>query len=66
MSDYGLTTNKGAFPIVVNGQLIGAMGAGGMAAPDGEEACVRECSGTSDRAATVLAAQCPAATVSAN
>ena len=42
MSGYGLTTNKGALPIVVNGQLIGAMGAGGMATPDGEEACVRD------------------------
>lgn len=42
MSGYGLTTNKGALPIIVSGQLIGAMGAGGMATPDGEEACVRD------------------------
>ena len=42
MAGYGLTTNKGGLPIIVNGQLIGAMGAGGMATPVGEEACVRD------------------------
>jgi uncharacterized protein GlcG (DUF336 family) len=42
MAGYGLTTNKGGLPILVNGQLIGAMGAGGMATPVGEEACVRD------------------------
>lgn len=42
MAGYGLTTNKGALPIIANGQLIGAMGAGGMATPAGEEACVRD------------------------
>jgi uncharacterized protein GlcG (DUF336 family) len=42
MTGYGLTTNKGGLPIIVNGQLIGAMGAGGMATPAGEEACVRD------------------------
>ena len=42
MAGYGLTANKGGLPIIVNGQLIGAMGAGGMATPSGEEACVRD------------------------
>jgi uncharacterized protein GlcG (DUF336 family) len=42
VAGYGLTTNKGGLPIIVNGQLIGAMGAGGMATPAGEEACVRD------------------------
>jgi uncharacterized protein GlcG (DUF336 family) len=42
MTGYGLTTNKGGLPIIVNGQLIGAMGAGGMATPAGEESCVRD------------------------
>jgi uncharacterized protein GlcG (DUF336 family) len=42
MAGYGLTTNKGGLPIIVNGQLIGAMGAGGMATPNGEESCVRD------------------------
>ncbi len=42
MAGYGLTTNKGGLPIIVNGQMIGAMGAGGMATPAGEEACVRD------------------------
>lgn len=42
MAGYGLTTNKGGLPIIVNGQLIGAMGAGGMATPNGEEECVRQ------------------------
>ena len=41
MAGYGLTTNKGALPIIANGQLIGAMGAGGMNTPNGEETCVR-------------------------
>lgn len=42
MAGYGLTTNKGALPIVVNGQLIGAMGAGGIGSADTEEACVHD------------------------
>jgi len=42
MAGYGLTANKGGLPIIVNGQLIGAMGAGGMATPAGEESCVRD------------------------
>ena len=42
LAGYGLTANKGGLPIIVNGQLIGAMGAGGMATPVGEEACVRD------------------------
>jgi uncharacterized protein GlcG (DUF336 family) len=42
VAGYGLTTNKGGLPIIVSGQLIGAMGAGGMATPAGEEACVRD------------------------
>jgi uncharacterized protein GlcG (DUF336 family) len=42
MAGYGLTTNKGGLPIIANGQLIGAMGAGGMATPSGEEACVHD------------------------
>jgi glc operon protein GlcG len=42
MAGYGLTTNKGALPIIVNGQLIGAMGAGGMNGAQAEENCVRD------------------------
>jgi uncharacterized protein GlcG (DUF336 family) len=42
VAGYGLTANKGGLPIIVNGQLIGAMGAGGMATPSGEESCVRD------------------------
>jgi glc operon protein GlcG len=42
MAGYGLTTNKGALPIIVNGQLIGAMGAGGMGTAEAEERCVRD------------------------
>ena len=42
MAGYGLTTNKGALPIIVNGQLIGAMGAGGIGSADTEEACVHD------------------------
>jgi uncharacterized protein GlcG (DUF336 family) len=42
MAGYGLTTNKGGLPIIVNGQLIGAMGAGGIGSAAAEEACVRD------------------------
>jgi uncharacterized protein GlcG (DUF336 family) len=42
MAGYGLTVNKGALPIVANGQLIGAMGAGGMNGATAEENCVRD------------------------
>lgn len=42
MSGYGLTTNKGGLPIIANGQLIGAMGAGGMNGASAEENCVRD------------------------
>ena len=42
MAVYGLTTNKGGLPIIVNGQLIGAMGAGGMGTANAEENCVRD------------------------
>jgi glc operon protein GlcG len=40
MAGYGLTTQKGGLPIIVNGQLIGAMGAGGMGTANAEEMCV--------------------------
>lgn len=42
VAGYGLTTNKGGLPIIVNGQLIGAMGAGGMGTANAEENCVRD------------------------
>src|SRR5262249_52413768 len=42
MAGYGLTVNKGGLPIIVNGQLIGAMGAGGMTNAAAEESCVRD------------------------
>jgi uncharacterized protein GlcG (DUF336 family) len=42
MAGYGLTANKGGLPIIVNGQLIGAMGAGGMGTANAEENCVRD------------------------
>ena len=42
VAGYGLTTNKGGLPIIVNGQLIGAMGAGGMGTAAAEENCVRD------------------------
>ncbi len=42
MAGYGLTTNKGGLPIIVNGQLIGAMGAGGIGTAAAEENCVRD------------------------
>ena len=42
MAGYGLTVNKGGLPIIVNGQLIGAMGAGGMGTANAEEACVHD------------------------
>jgi glc operon protein GlcG len=42
VAGYGLTTNKGGLPIIVNGQLIGAMGAGGMGTANAEEKCVHD------------------------
>src|ERR1700694_759834 len=42
VAGYGLTTQKGGLPIIVNGQLIGAMGAGGMGTPHAEEKCGRD------------------------
>jgi uncharacterized protein GlcG (DUF336 family) len=42
MAGYGLTTNKGGLPIIVNGQLIGAMGAGGIGSANAEESCVHD------------------------
>jgi uncharacterized protein GlcG (DUF336 family) len=42
MAGYGLTTNKGGLPIITNGQLIGAMGAGGMGTANAEEMCVHD------------------------
>jgi glc operon protein GlcG len=42
IAGYGLTANKGGLPIIVNGQLIGAMGAGGMGTANAEENCVRD------------------------
>jgi uncharacterized protein GlcG (DUF336 family) len=47
MSGYGLTTQEGGLPIVVNGQMIGAIGVGGIppaerTATYGEEMCARD------------------------
>jgi uncharacterized protein GlcG (DUF336 family) len=47
MSGYGLTTQEGGLPIIVNGQLIGAIGVGGIPpvernATYGEEMCARD------------------------
>jgi uncharacterized protein GlcG (DUF336 family) len=42
MASHGLSVNKGALPIIANGQLIGAMGAGGMNGATAEENCVRD------------------------
>ncbi|HYM16945.1 MAG TPA: heme-binding protein [Micropepsaceae bacterium] len=47
MSGYGLTTQEGGLPIVVNGQLIGAIGVGGIPPAErnatyGEEMCARD------------------------
>jgi glc operon protein GlcG len=42
MAGYGLTTNKGGLPIIVNGQLIGAIGAGGMGTATAEEMCAHD------------------------
>jgi glc operon protein GlcG len=42
MTAYGLTTQKGGLPIIVNGQLIGAIGAGGMGTANAEEMCVHD------------------------
>jgi uncharacterized protein GlcG (DUF336 family) len=47
MAGYGLTTQEGGLPIVVNGQLIGAIGVGGIPPAErnatyGEEMCARD------------------------
>ena len=47
MSGYGLTTQEGGLPIIANGQLIGAIGVGGIppaerTASYGEEMCARD------------------------
>ena len=47
MAGYGLTTQEGGLPIIVNGQLIGAIGVGGIPpnernATYGEEMCARD------------------------
>jgi glc operon protein GlcG len=47
MAGYGLTTQEGGLPIIVSGQLIGAIGVGGIppaerTATYGEEMCARD------------------------
>jgi glc operon protein GlcG len=47
MEQYGLTVQEGGFPIIVNGQLIGAMGVGGIppaerTATYDEQTCARD------------------------
>jgi uncharacterized protein GlcG (DUF336 family) len=47
MAGYGLTTQEGGLPIIVNGQLIGAIGVGGIPPTQrtetyGEEMCARD------------------------
>ena len=47
MAGYGLTTQEGGLPIIINGQLIGAIGVGGIppaerTATYGEEMCARD------------------------
>jgi uncharacterized protein GlcG (DUF336 family) len=47
MAGYGLTTQEGGLPIIVNGQLIGAIGVGGIPPAErnasyGEESCARD------------------------
>jgi uncharacterized protein GlcG (DUF336 family) len=47
MAGYGLATQEGGLPIIVNGQLIGAIGVGGIppaerTATYGEEMCARD------------------------
>jgi uncharacterized protein GlcG (DUF336 family) len=47
VAGYGLTTQEGGLPIIVNGQLIGAIGVGGIppaerTATYGEEMCARD------------------------
>jgi len=47
MAGYGLTTQEGGLPIIVNGQLIGAIGVGGIPPAErnatyGEEMCARD------------------------
>jgi uncharacterized protein GlcG (DUF336 family) len=47
MSGYGLTTQEGGLPIIANGQLIGAIGVGGIPPAErnatyGEEMCARD------------------------
>jgi uncharacterized protein GlcG (DUF336 family) len=47
MAGYGLSTQEGGLPIMVNGQLIGAIGVGGIPPAErnasyGEESCARD------------------------
>jgi uncharacterized protein GlcG (DUF336 family) len=47
MAGYGLSTQEGGLPIIVNGQLIGAIGVGGIPPAErnanyGEEKCARD------------------------
>jgi uncharacterized protein GlcG (DUF336 family) len=47
MSGYGLSTQEGGLPIIANGQLIGAIGVGGIPPAErnatyGEEMCARD------------------------
>ncbi len=47
MTGYGLTTQEGGLPIIANGQLIGAIGVGGIPPTErnasyGEESCARD------------------------
>ena len=47
MAGYGLTTQEGGLPIIVSGQLIGAIGVGGIPPAErnatyGEEMCARD------------------------
>lgn len=47
MAGYGLTTQEGGLPIIVSGQLIGAIGVGGIPPAErnasyGEEKCARD------------------------
>lgn len=47
MAGYGLSTQEGGLPIIVNGQLIGAIGVGGIPPSErnatyGEEMCARD------------------------
>ena len=43
MAGYGLTTQEGGLPIIVNGQLIGAIGVGGIRRPNAPRPMARRC-----------------------